>query len=117
MSRPRFIPNSDAELDIWLKNLIAKLALYSAQLGITAAEIAALQADSAMLTFVLAQIAIQQRELDKRYEFKKNFLDGNIGAIIGAFPTSAAIAAGHGTLLSSMALGLYELGRGGYRDA
>lgn len=93
MSRPRFIPNNDAEFDIWLKNLIAKLSLHSAQLGITSAEIAALQADSAMLTFVLAQITIQQRELDKRFEFKRNFLDGNIGAIIGAFPASAAVAA------------------------
>lgn len=90
MSRPRFIPNSDAEFDIWLKNLIAKLALYAVPLGISTAEIAVLQADSAMLTFVLAQIAIQQHELDKRYEFKKNFLDGNIGATIGAFPVSVA---------------------------
>ena len=92
MSRPNFLPSNDAELDIWLKSFSGKLTQFSTLLAISPAEVTALQADSVMLTYALAQISWFENELAKRYEYKRTFLDAEIGATIGAYPVLTAPA-------------------------
>ena len=92
MSRPSYLPVNDTELDVWLKNFYAKLVLYAPQFGITAAELAAVLADSNMLTYIVAQLAIQHNELQKRFEYKRTLIDAELGATLGAFPAFAPIA-------------------------
>jgi len=92
MSRPSYLPTNDKDFDVWLKNFYAKLVLYATQFGITTAELAAVLADSNMVTYVVAQLAIQQNELQKRFEYKRTLFDAELGATLGAFPTYAAIA-------------------------
>lgn len=92
MSRPSYLPNNDRDFDVWLKNFYAKLVLYATQFGITGAEVSAVLADSNMVTYVVAQLAIQQHELKKRFEYKRTLLDAELGTTLGAFPVYAAIA-------------------------
>ena len=86
MYRPSFIPRNNADLDIFLRNFVGKLPQHAAVLNISAAEIAALTADSAMLTYFLTQLKWFEAEWEKRREYGKTFIDGELGAIMGAFP-------------------------------
>lgn len=53
MTTISFIPNSDSGKGIWLGNINIKIITYSTQLGLTAAEVTAIQKDIAMYQYVL----------------------------------------------------------------
>lgn len=93
MYRPSFIPRNNADLDVFLRNIIGKLPQYAAILNITQAEIAALTADSVMLTYYLTQLKWFEAAWEKRKAYGNIFIDGNIGEVLGSFPGLTAPAA------------------------
>jgi hypothetical protein len=49
----RYIPSSDADKGIWLNNFTTKMSLYAAQLGVTPAELTALQKDNTAFQYII----------------------------------------------------------------
>lgn len=81
------IPRQESALVIWFKNFAQAFSVHGPTLGFTAAEIASVQADAAMLDFVVSDmIPTFKSGLDARYSFKDLIKDGPIGAPGGALP-------------------------------
>lgn len=89
MSRPSYFRKSNAEFDVWFRNFIGKLPLYSTALAVSAAEVSSLQNYSTMVTYTLTQIEWFENELAKRRSYRNQLLDGEIGATAIAFPALA----------------------------
>ena len=53
MNTNRYVPASDSEKGIWLNNFTAKMSLYAAQLGVTPAELTALQKDNTAFQYII----------------------------------------------------------------
>ena len=87
MYRTNFLPTREADLDVWVKNFVGKLPQYATALGISTAEINALIAQSAMLTYTITQIEWLKTELAKRIAYKHILLDSKLGSTISAFPS------------------------------
>lgn len=85
-------PKSEAELVIWFKNFAQVLSTHATALGLTAAEVAAMQADAAMLDFLITDfVPTTQAGLQSRVAFKNVLKDGPIGETGGDFPPPPAI--------------------------
>ncbi|MES2512860.1 MAG: hypothetical protein V4580_01895 [Bacteroidota bacterium] len=86
MSNMTYIPSTDAEKGIWLANFTLKLQLYAIVLGITTAELAAIQKDNAMYQYVINLIEAFRQNLSSLTGYK-NMLKHAVGQQhIGAVP-------------------------------
>lgn len=100
----RFIPTSDAEKGIWLNNFTAKLAVYAAVLGITPAEITALQKDNTFFQFLISTIEMFRQYLLNLAGYKNMAKHANAQQHIGAFPAPPAIS----TIPAAVAEGIFD---------
>jgi hypothetical protein len=48
-----FIPNSDSDRSVWLNNFSTKINTYATLVGLTAAEVTAIQKDAAMYIYII----------------------------------------------------------------
>jgi hypothetical protein len=75
------IPRTEPELVIWLKNFAQTFATHAPTLGFTAAEVASVQADAAMLDYLVSDsIPTYKANLDARYSYKNLIKNGPMGA-------------------------------------
>ncbi len=90
MAKAHFIRADDGSKILWLSNLAAKLPGHAGAIGVTAAEVAAVQADSLFFTYV-CDARNQYNQKTKDWTAYKNALRD--GPAIGALPTAPALAA------------------------
>jgi len=89
MRKTGYLPSSDLDREAWLKNLAVKAVLHGPTLGLTAAEISTIMADSVMFTFTLGQVEGTKTDSATKVAYKNNLANGKIGSTLGAFPTAA----------------------------
>ena len=102
MYRPSFIPSNPAEFDVWFKNFVAKLAQYTALFSISATEYSALQADSTMVSYAVYQKESSFNDAERRKNYLKALLYGDLNCTLGAFPVSVAQAAAPAAVLGGV---------------
>jgi hypothetical protein len=86
-----YIPSSDSERGIWMNNFSSKINTYATQVGITAAEVTAIQKDAAMFTFVINMQETFKQTLNYITSYK-NILKHAVGQQhLGALPTAPTL--------------------------
>ena len=86
MGNSKFIPSGDSEKVVWLNNFTTKMSLYAAQLGVTTAELTALQKDNAYFTYLISMMEVYRQNLLNLSSYK-NMLKHAVGQQhIGALP-------------------------------
>lgn len=53
MANAKYIPSSDNDKVVWLNNFSIKLGTYAANVGVTAAEVTAIQKDASMFSYII----------------------------------------------------------------
>lgn len=93
MSNKTYIPGSDADKGIWLNNFTTKLSLHATTIGVTPAELTAVQKDNAMYQYIIGLIEVYRQTL-KNLTGYKNMLKRSVGQQhIGTLPTLPTLAA------------------------
>jgi hypothetical protein len=88
-----FIPNGDADKGIWLGNFTTKLPTYAPLVGITAAEVTAIQKDAAMYQYILSMLEAYKQTVNNITSYK-NLLKHAVGQQhLGAIPIAPTLAA------------------------
>ncbi|HEX8495148.1 MAG TPA: hypothetical protein VF658_20070 [Pyrinomonadaceae bacterium] len=83
------LPRSDAELVIWFRNFAQHFNTHAARLGFTPAEVLAVQADAAMLEYLIADLIPSfQAGLQARTVYKNLIKNGPVGAPGGDPPAA-----------------------------
>lgn len=86
MSTSKFIPSADSDKVVWLSNFTTKMSLYAAQLGITPAELTALQKDNTYFTYLISMMEVYRQNLLNLAGYK-NMVKYAVGQQhIGALP-------------------------------
>jgi hypothetical protein len=81
-----FIPNGDADKGIWLSNFNSKLPTYATLVGVTAAEVTAVQKDTAMFQYILSMLEAHKQTVNNITSYK-NLLKHAVGQQhLGALP-------------------------------
>jgi hypothetical protein len=92
-------PKADAELVIWFKNFAQKFGTHAPVLGFTAADVSAVQADAAMLNYLVGDVLpTYQNALQARTTYKNSMKDGPIGAPGGDPPAAPVTGAAPATV-------------------
>ena len=92
-------PRTDAELAIWMKNFAQAFGTHAATLGFAPADVAAVQADAAMLDYLIGDLVpTYQSATQARTAYKNLIKDGPLGAPGGDPPHAPAIAAAPATV-------------------
>ncbi len=88
-----YIPNSDSDRTVWLNNFSTKINTYAALVGITAAEVTAIQKDTAMYTYIINMLEVYKQTLNNITSYK-NLLKHAVGQQhLGAIPSPPTLAA------------------------
>lgn len=83
-----FIPNSDSDKGIWMNNFKLKIAVHGSTLGLTAAEITAIQKDAEMFLYILNMHEAYKQTVNNISAYK-NLLKHAVGQQhIGALPVA-----------------------------
>lgn len=82
----RFIPSSDADKVVWLNNFTTKMSLYAAQVGITTAEVTALQKDNAYFSYIISVMEMYRQNLLNMSGYKNMLKKAVAQQHIGAMP-------------------------------
>lgn len=86
-----YIPSGDADRGIWLGNFNTKLPTYASLLGITAAEVTAVQKDTAMFQYILS-MGEAYKQMVNNITAYKNLLKHAVGQQhLGAIPTAPVL--------------------------
>lgn len=86
MSNSRFIPTGDSDKVVWLNNFTTKMDLYASQLGVTTAELTALQKDNAYFSYLISMMEVYRQNLLNLTSYK-NMLKHAVGQQhIGTLP-------------------------------
>jgi len=93
MASNTYIPITDMDKSAWIKNFAGKLPLYTTTLGLSAAEIASVAADAAMVVYAIDQVESFKKETAKIVAYKNLVIGGQIGSVLGAFPVTGTSAA------------------------
>lgn len=92
-------PKADAEFVIWLKAFAQTFAAHAAALGFTAADVATVQADAAMLDYLIGDVLPSyQSALQARTSYKNLIKDGPVGAQGGDPPSAPVVGAAPATV-------------------
>lgn len=81
-----YLPGTEPARVIWLNNLAAKLGGYSALLGLSASEIAQVQADAVMYEYIVNEASARKTDWKNVVEFKSILSFAPIGSPIGPVP-------------------------------
>lgn len=102
-----YLPYTDKDRAIWLKNFSVKFDGYATILGFAAADAANIAADSAAVNYMIDLLEVFKTETKERTAYKEKLTGGIIGEILGSMPTlpnlpppPALVAAGVFTRLS-----------------
>lgn len=99
-----FIPNGDADKGIWLGNFNTKLPNYANLVGVTAAEVTAVQKDTAIYQYVLSMLEAHKQTVNNITSYK-NLLKHAVGQQhLGALPSSPVL----GTAPSTVPEGVFD---------
>jgi hypothetical protein len=103
MSKVHYIPNSDADKNIWLTNFNAKLPAYATALGLLPADTASVAADTAFFSYVLNA---QQQIIaySQQWTSYKNAARDGHAASLGGLP----VVPGFGTAPAMVAPGIFN---------
>jgi hypothetical protein len=92
-------PNGDAELVIWFKTFAQKFAAHAPTLGFTAAEVSAVQADAAMLDYLIGDVVPSyQATMEAQTAYKNLIKKGPIGVPGGDPPAAPVVGAAPATV-------------------
>ena len=88
------IPRSDNELMLWHRNFAARFAAHATALGFTQAEVDAVQADDAMLSYLVGDLLpTYAGALQARTVYKNRIKEGPVGAPAGSLPPAPNMTA------------------------
>ena len=93
MSQTYYLPRTDKDKAIWLKNFSAKFNGYATGLGFVAADATAIAADSAAFSYIIDQLEIFKTESKERTAYKDKLAGAAIGSPLGALPTIPTLPA------------------------
>lgn len=82
----RYIPNSDADKGIWLNNFTTKMSGYAATLGVTTAELTALQKDNAAFQYIINTMESYRQYVLNLAGYKNMMKHATANQHIGALP-------------------------------
>ncbi len=86
-----YIPNSDADRNVWLGNFSIKINTYASAVGITAGEVTAIQKDAAMYTYIINMLEAYKQTVNNITSYK-NLLKHAVGQQhLGAIPNPLAL--------------------------
>ena len=88
-----YYPASEADLVIWLKNFVSKLAIHGPILGISTDDIKTTTNDINLLIYILDRISLVKKDLAELIAYKNNLLEGDLNIALGAFPIMSVAAA------------------------
>jgi hypothetical protein len=84
-----YLPSSESDQVKWMNNFVAKLAVHSATVGVTAAELAALQADAAYLSYLLHDLLpLYRAKAHEITAYKDLMKSGPLGTPAGTLPVA-----------------------------
>lgn len=87
-----YIPNSDSDRTVWLNNFSTKINTYATLVGLTAAEVTAIQKDAAMYVYVINMLEVYKQTVNNITSYK-NLLKHAVGQQhLGALPTAPTLA-------------------------
>src|ERR1700741_3459973 len=94
----KYLPASDADRVIWLNNFSVKIGTYAASVGITSAEVTAIQKDSAMYQYVMNMLEVYKQTVNNLVGYK-NLLKHAVGQQhLGVLPALPALATAPATV-------------------
>lgn len=93
MGNSKYIPTSDADKGIWLNSFTLKMAVYSTTLGITPAELAALQKDNTMFQYIISSMDVFRQYLINLATYKNMLKHAVNQQHIGAYPVLPTLPA------------------------
>lgn len=92
MSSSKFIPTSDSDKVVWLNNFTTKIGLYATPLGVSTAEVTALQKDNAYFSYLISMMEVYRQNLLNLAGYK-NMLKKAVGQQhIGTLPVLPTLA-------------------------
>ncbi len=83
----RYIPNSDADKGIWLNNFTTKMSGYATTLGVTPAELTALQKDNTAFQYIINTMESYRQYVLNLAGYKNMMKHASSNQHIGALPT------------------------------
>ena len=104
-----YIPSTDNELKAWLENFNTKLPAHSATFGITAGQLASVNADQLNFSYWLDQTILFRDEKEERVSYKNSLRDGPIGAPASTPPTAPVIPAAPAAVLPGIVSRMREM--------
>lgn len=86
MPKSGYIPRTDKECAPWLSNFASKFAESATSLGFTAADVTALNNDSAMFSYLVSLVETYTTAKEQRVKYRDLIKNGPIGTPGGAMP-------------------------------
>ncbi len=93
MTTLTYIPTSDSDKGKWMNNFQTKIGTYATTLGISAAEVTAVQKDYTMFSYVLNTMEIYKQMMSNLSSYKALLKKSSIQQVIGAMPTLPTLPA------------------------
>lgn len=87
-----YLPKSDNDRIVWYNNFTAKFASYAGTLGFVAADVTAVNTDSATFAYLVNAAQQYKDEYAERIAYKKIMADGKLGVATPAAPIAPTIA-------------------------
>ncbi len=88
-----YLPNGERDIEGWMFNFSQRLQAIGASLGLTPAQIAAIENDYLACKYLLDMEDMFKAELHQRTEYKNTLLKGKIGTVITNYPASPVLPA------------------------
>lgn len=93
------IPRTDNELMVWLNNFSTAFATHATALGFTEADVSSVQADAAMLNFLVGDLVpTYKAALQARTSYKSLLINGPVGSPGGGLPPAPVTATAPATV-------------------
>src|SRR5258708_4021523 len=90
MSKAGYLPRADKDRSVWANNYSTKFATAAPGLGLTAAEIAQANNDTAMFVYLISLVEQYTTAKEQRVNYKNLIKNGPIGTPGGALPVAPA---------------------------
>lgn len=104
------IPRTDGQFMVWYKNFAARFAAHASALGFPSGDVEAVQADSAMLSYLIGDLVpAYEVALQVRSAYKNLIKDGPIGAPGGSLPPAPTVAAPPATVAPGIMPRVHQL--------
>ncbi|MFI5219669.1 MAG: hypothetical protein ACHQNT_09280 [Bacteroidia bacterium] len=88
-----YLPDRDSDRVTWLNNFAAKLPAYNVLLGITAAELALVQAYALFYSYIIGLIELSKTYTENLTKFKNLLSRASLGSTLGPLPVLTPAAA------------------------